>query len=547
MNFIFALLTALVISVSIIPVAIRFASNLGMVDMPDPRKVHAFPIPRVGGIGIVVGSLVSILLWVPLDNMMLAYLFGSLVLLVFGAWDDSHELGHYVKFIGQFIAVGAVVYWGDVWVSSMPFMDHPVSEFIGKPFTVIAIVGMVNAINHSDGLDGLAGGESLMSLACLAYLAYLSGGVEVVMVAAAVIGGVFGFLRFNTHPAKVFMGDSGSQFLGFSLGVLAVVLTQKVNPGLSMALPVLILGLPVIDIIAVFAQRIYHGMNWFRATRNHVHHRLLDLGYDHYQSVVIIYAIHAFFVVNALWLQYAFDWVVLSLYLSVCSAVFAVLIVAENKEWKANKYGTESGVTRTMTALKTNRIFSKGPLLFVRISVPLYLLSGSLRVGHVPKDFGLAATVITAVLLFGLVLHKVQSGAYFVRMAVFGTAAFLVYLIHQYADAARVFSDAEIVYFVALGIAIAIAVRYDRRKAPDRQFKTTPTDYLMILLVIVVSLFSRQSLHENDLWTIFMKTLVLFYGCELIINRGSKLWNGLLDFSVMVSVGILGIKVISLS
>lgn len=543
MNFMFVLLTALVISVSIIPVMIRFASNLGMVDMPDPRKVHAFPIPRVGGIGIVVGSLVSILLWVPLDNMMLAYLFGSLVLLVFGALDDSHELGHYVKFIGQFIAVGAVVYWGDVWVSSMPFMDHPVSEFIGKPFTVIAIVGMVNAINHSDGLDGLAGGESLLSLACLAYLAYLAGGVAVVMVAAAVIGGVFGFLRFNTHPAKVFMGDSGSQFLGFSLGVLAVVLTQKVNTGLSMALPVLILGLPIIDIIAVFAQRIYHGMNWFRATRNHIHHRLLDLGYDHYQAVVIIYAIHAFFVVSALCLQYAFDWVVLALYSGVCLAVFAVLVVAKNKGWKANKDGAESGITRIMTALKMNRIFSKWPLLFVKIAIPLYLLLGSLWVEQVSRDFGLAAIVIAALLLFGLVFRKMQSAVYLVRMAIFGTAAFLVYLIHQYTGATRIFSDAMMAYFVVLAIAIAIAVRY----APDLQFKTTPTDYLMVFMVIAASLFSQQSFYENDLGVVVVKVLIMFYGCELIINRGSRLSNGLLDFSVMVSAGILGVKALMLS
>ena len=170
MSNLFIFFTALVVSVAIIPVMIRLAPRLGMVDLPDPRKVHTIPTPRVGGVGIVIGSLIPILLWVPLDNAIVAYLFGALILLVFGLWDDSRELGHYVKFIGQFVAVLAVVYYGDVYVKTLPFADlEPISPTIGKPFTVFAIVGMINAVNHSDGLDGLAGGLSVLSLSCIAY------------------------------------------------------------------------------------------------------------------------------------------------------------------------------------------------------------------------------------------------------------------------------------------------------------------------------------------------------------------------------------------
>ena len=274
---------AIVISAAIIPLMMRWAPRLGMVDLPDPRKVHTSPIPRVGGIGIVIGALIPIFLWVPLDASLYAYLFGSLVLLAFGVWDDCRELGHYVKFIGQFIAVLAVVYYGDVYVQTLPFMDlEPLSEPVARAFTVIALVGMINAINHSDGLDGLAGGLSVLSLGAIAYLAYMAEhGAAVVTVAIAVLGGVLGFLRYNTYPARVFMGDGGSQFLGFTLGFLAVYLIQKVDPALSPALPALLLGLPIVDILAVFAQRMYGGMNWFRATRNHVHHRLLEIDFDH--------------------------------------------------------------------------------------------------------------------------------------------------------------------------------------------------------------------------------------------------------------------------
>ncbi len=160
LTFILPLIAALVLSMVIIPIMVRLAPRLGMMDKPDPRKVHAIPIPRVGGVGIFFGALIPIVLLLPIDQTLVAYLFGALVLFAFGVMDDCKELGHYVKFIGQFIAVIAVVYYGDVYVSLLPFMGgEPVSALVGKPFTVIAIVGMINAINHSDGLDGLAGGN----------------------------------------------------------------------------------------------------------------------------------------------------------------------------------------------------------------------------------------------------------------------------------------------------------------------------------------------------------------------------------------------------
>ncbi|MBI3440555.1 MAG: undecaprenyl/decaprenyl-phosphate alpha-N-acetylglucosaminyl 1-phosphate transferase, partial [Proteobacteria bacterium] len=228
-------------------------------------------------------------------------------------------LGHYVKFVGQFLAVIVVVYYGNLYVTYLPFLDAELTATIGKPFTVFAMVGVINALNHSDGLDGLAGGMSLLSLSAIAYLAYLvdEGAARniTILIALATIGGVIGFLRYNTHPARVFMGDGGSQFLGFTSGFLTVYLMEKVNPALSPALPALILGLPIIDILAVFVQRIYHGMNWFRASKNHIHHRLLQLGFDHYEAVVIIYSVQIVLVACAIMLPYEPDLLIAPLYL----------------------------------------------------------------------------------------------------------------------------------------------------------------------------------------------------------------------------------------
>src|SRR5262245_8207109 len=171
MNELLAITTALVVSIAVIPMMIRLAPRLGMVDLPDARKVHLRPVPRVGGIGIALGALAAILVMAPQAGWVHFYVAGALVLIVFGALDDSREMGHYTKFVGQFLAVIPLVWFGDLWVSSFPFLATPLPAEIGKPFTAFAMVGVINAINHSDGLDGLAGGESLLSLACLAYLA----------------------------------------------------------------------------------------------------------------------------------------------------------------------------------------------------------------------------------------------------------------------------------------------------------------------------------------------------------------------------------------
>jgi UDP-GlcNAc:undecaprenyl-phosphate GlcNAc-1-phosphate transferase len=527
---------------AIIPMMIRLAPRIGMVDQPDPRKVHAVPIPRVGGLGIIVGALAAMILWMPFEQAVVAYLFGSVVLLVFGAWDDSCELGHYVKFIGQFIAVIALVYWGDVWVSMVPFLAEPLPAYIGKPFTVFAVIGVINAINHSDGLDGLAAGESMMSMGAMAYLAYLADGQAALMIALATMGGVFGFLRFNTHPARVFMGDAGSQFLGFSLAVITIRLTQHANPGLSMALPALLLGLPVIDILAVFAQRAYHRLNWFKATKNHIHHRLLELGFDHYQSVVIIYSIQAFFVASALVLRYESDSLIVALYLGVCASLFSLLFLAERKGWQVNRQGQKSKLALLISRMKSSPMMAKWPVLFIKISIPIYLVAGSFMVGgSVPRDFGIAAVVLAVVLAFGLVFYRMRSSEYLVRVAVYATAAFVVYLLEKFT--VQLSSDiriAELIFYVLLGGSVAFVIRYVR----DVNFHTTPTDYLLVFLVVVSGILSRGQVQEDSLGILVVKVVILFYGAEIIISRGSRLWNAMLDFSVLAATGILGAKVL---
>ncbi len=535
----------MVISMVLIPFMIRLAPYIGMVDQPDPRKVHLKPIPRVGGIGIVLGTLLAVIIWLPLDTYLWSYLAGAFVLLVFGALDDCFELGHYVKFIGQFVAVGVVVFVGDVWVEHIPFFDSVLPETSGKVLTFIAIVGLVNAINHSDGLDGLAGGETLLSLACLAYLAIIiddSASSELLIMIFSLIGGILGFMRFNNHPAQIFMGDAGSQFLGYSLAIFTIILTQKIHTSVSMALPLLILGLPVVDILAVFAQRIYHGMNWFRASKNHIHHRLLELGFDHYQSVIVIYSIQIVLVMSAVSLRYASDELVLGLYLAICGLLFLLLYVSEIRNWKFAVKGDESKLSGFIKSLRERKLFSDGPLLILKIFIPGYFLVGSLFISQVPTDLQVELAAICLMLIASWLLKKYDLSAYLLRISIYVFAVIMVYLLEQ-----QVIPDdgwlyyADIVFFTILAMTVAVVVRYARQVS----FSVTPFDYLMVVLVIVSGIVQQNYGSELALGYIVIKSVILFYGCELAVNNRKSDAGNLIGFASFVAACILFFKLMN--
>lgn len=541
MTYLLGFITAVVISMTVIPLMARLAPHIGMIDRPDPRKVHAVPIPRAGGVGIVLGALVPIALWLPITDLQAAYLFGSLVLLFFGIWDDTCELGHYVKFIGQFLAVIAVVYYGDLYVTHLPFFDAVIAESIGKPFTVVAIVGVINALNHSDGLDGLAGGMSLLSLSSIVYLAYMADESTArhatILIALATIGGVFGFLRYNTHPARVFMGDGGSQFLGFTLGFLAVYLIEQVNPALSPALPALYLGLPVIDILVVFVQRVYHGMNWFRASKNHIHHRLLALGFEHYEAVVIKYSIQTLFVVCAMFLGYESDILILAIYLGVSAILFSFLITAEHRGWRVGIVRHATVITRFINAVKKNRMFQSVPVKFVSASVPVLFVVTGLLADKVPHDFGIVSAVMVVTLVLYMIT-KVAMDSIIAQAIYYVTAAFVIYLETRHlGQQIPMFDVTEIVFFVTLAVAIGLAIRYGEKS----DFRTTPMDYLVIFVVLFASYVLHSMPDKAEIGLMVVKLILVFYACELIVLRMRSKLNSL-NVSALVTLSVLAYR-----
>lgn len=539
----FLLLLAVALCMLIIPGARRLAPRIGMLDQPDPRKVHQLPVARVGGWGIALGSLVPLVLLNPsFPPPLLAFVVGSLVLFCFGLWDDARQIGHWPKFLGQAIAVALVVFWGDLYVTRLPFIEgEAMSPLVGKLFTSVAMIGAINAINHSDGLDGLAGGESMLSLVAIGYLGHLAGSDLVTDVALAVIGGIVGFLRFNTHPAIVFMGDTGSQFLGFTLAFLVVYLVQVANPAAGAVLPLLLLGLPIADILAVLYQRIRGRMNWFRATRNHVHHRLLDLGFTHYETVVAIYSLHAVLVASAVLLRYEADAFVLAWYLLLVGALFALLLGAERSGWRPLR--REQPVLERMTRLPAT-LRDAGKLQEVLLGVlsmpiPLFLVGAVLWSSEVPRDFSVAAAIVGTLTV--LLLLAPWAKGFAPRVAVYVTVAFAAYLFVRYPGGGAHAATSAVNYgMLVLAGGLLLYVRFLSRQ----RFGLTPTDYLIAFAALALALFGRwsgTSLGAESLVRFVLYAVVLFYACEVVIGNLER-WRYVLGVPTALALTILTVR-----
>jgi UDP-GlcNAc:undecaprenyl-phosphate GlcNAc-1-phosphate transferase len=523
------------LSLSIIPLMWRFAPRLGLVDVPDSRKVHSMPVPRVGGWGITLGTVLPLALWVKFDTLLLSFVAAILILFAFGIWDDVRNIGHWPKFLGQLLATGAVVYYGGLYVERVPFFDEPLNETVAKPLSMFALIGAINAFNHSDGLDGLAAGESMLTLLGLAILGYLGGSPIVIGIALSMMGGILGFLRYNSYPAQVFMGDSGSQVLGFALGFLAIYLTQRVDTALSAAVPLLLLGVPIADIVLVLYKRIRAKTNWFRASRNHLHHRLLDLGIAHRQTVIILYFVHALLVVAAVLMRYQPDLNVATTYVLIVSGSIAGLAIAEHSQWKP---GTGGSRGEGAGELWRSRVARTLPQRLIWIMAPALTLFGSLWSGHVPRDVGLVAALLAAVLAYELGFARAVR-AQIIRLSVYVAAIASAYLAVNYPGvlAPRGVEVGAIALVACLVAAIAAYVRF----GGDQKFSTTPTDYLTGFTVLALLVFAAIDAGSRPLVQIIVFAIALLYGCEVVIGRTVKRWSAF-NVTALVTLTILAVR-----
>jgi len=292
------------------------ATRRGWVSLPQGgRHVHQAPLPRLGGVAIFLAFSVSLSVWLALSLVFPRLLDGlapttllriyvpACLIFCLGIYDDLRGAGPYLKFAVQAIAA-AMLFAGGMRVLDLPliFGSHTLPWFVGLPLTVLWVVAVTNAFNLIDGLDGLAAGSALFSTMVVFVVSLVNHSWLGSLMSVTLAGAILGFLRFNFNPATIFLGDSGSLFIGFMLSALALAGAEKAPTFVAVAIPVVSFGLPILDTMLSIVRRLISGRPIFAADREHIHHKLLQMGFSHRQVVIVLYAVSAMFAMLSLFL-----------------------------------------------------------------------------------------------------------------------------------------------------------------------------------------------------------------------------------------------------
>ncbi len=542
MPYLSTLLLSTFITILLIPAfskaALRF--NVGL-DMPDARKVHQRPIPRIGGIALTVGVYGSAFLWGPQDQFLRAYMIGGGIIVLFGLLDDVKGLNFRIKFLAQIAAAIVMVVYGGMRIRSLGGLlpeDMLLPDVVAVPLAVIAIVGVTNAINLADGLDGLAGGICLLSFSCLAYLAYLVENTALCLLALALAGAIFGFLRYNTYPAELFMGDTGSQFLGFSAVSLALSLTQC-QTALSPLAPLLILGFPVLDTLSVMAQRFAERRPLFSPDKNHFHHKLMRLGLFHSESVLTIYVVQAVLICAAVFFRFSSEWFLLVSYLLFSAAILAGFHFAESNEWKLQRHQViDRFIKGRLARLREQGVLIKVCFRVIQFGVPLLLLVTSLAPANVPSTF---------VPLFAAFLGILLIVAKFKKEWLRGCLTAILYLFIPLVVSLNMEKADEFetllgqlynLSYLVLGFFVVLTLKFTRRQ---RGFKTTPMDFLVLFIALVVPHVLAKYVHLDNIAAVAAKTVMFYFSYEVLMGelRGDLT---MLAFASMAPIAIMLVR-----
>ncbi|MBQ8005361.1 MAG: undecaprenyl/decaprenyl-phosphate alpha-N-acetylglucosaminyl 1-phosphate transferase [Clostridia bacterium] len=274
------------------PLVRVLAFKIGAVDVPkDHRRMHSVPIPRIGGLAIFIGFALTILAFCPPSRFNAVALFGGLIIVAMGVLDDIFALNAWIKLAAQ-VLVAFIAVAEDITIDFLTFGDKMVSLGAWEiPITVLWIVGLTNSINLIDGLDGLACGVSAICSMSLFVVMIILGDFRSALIIAILTGACIGFFPFNAHPAKIFMGDTGAQTLGYLLSIISIQGVFKTHTVFSFLIPLSIFGLPIFDTFFAVFRRLIHGKSPFSSDRGHIHHRLIDMGFGQRKSVSILYSI----------------------------------------------------------------------------------------------------------------------------------------------------------------------------------------------------------------------------------------------------------------
>ena len=340
-----ALAAAFVISFAATPIIKIFAQKVGAMDVPgEARRVHDHPIPRMGGLAIFLGFILSVVLFADISRPVQGILLGAVIVVAVGAVDDIVSLPAWLKLLFQIAAAIVAVLHGVVIENVMnPNVFSSVDVLhlgaLSAPITVIWIVAITNSVNLIDGLDGLAAGVSTIAGVTMLVIALLVADGNVAVLLAALVGACVGFLPYNLNPAKIFMGDTGALLLGYVLSTASILGLFKFYAVVSFAVPFLVLAVPLFDTVFAFFRRLLKGQNPMKPDRGHFHHRLIDMGLSQKQAVAILYTISAILGLAAVVLTTSGEIKALILIAAFClAAVIAGFILLSHHAQETQKH-----------------------------------------------------------------------------------------------------------------------------------------------------------------------------------------------------------------
>lgn len=328
-NIVYILIVTFVTSFVLVPITKRLARHIGAMDIPNERKIHSKPMPRLGGLAIYAAFLLGYMIYGSNTPQMLSVLIGSFLILMMGVFDDISPIRAKYKLLVQIAASLIVVFYGKIYLTEVSVlglnfvMPAPLNYILSS----MIVVGLVNAINLMDGLDGMASGISsiyFLTIAIVAYILNRFGGLDI-MLAIIMLGATLGFLVYNFPPASTFMGDSGSNFLGFMIAVISL-LGFKVTTFTSLIIPFVILALPIFDIAFSIFRRLLKGQGIAEPDKEHFHHQLLKMKFSPRTSVIIIYLINISFAAVSIFYALGDDRFALVIYLMLMILLLFIVL-----------------------------------------------------------------------------------------------------------------------------------------------------------------------------------------------------------------------------
>ncbi len=537
MQYVMPFIVGMAVTMVCLPTLARLAAWWLIIDRPGVRKIHAVPIPRVGGVAMAAGVVVAALLTMHLQAADRWFLAAATVLIAFGVADDRFDLNYRVKLLGQLLAVIIVVWGGDVRIHMIALDDRLwLPSWVSMPLTVLFLVGVTNAVNLADGLDGLAGGTTF--LCAVALISSVTDPGSSTALALAFAGAVLGFLRFNTYPASVFMGDAGSQLLGFTIGVLSIRATQSGSSEISAAIPILLLAVPILDTLSVIVQRLGEGRSPFSADKNHIHHKLLALGFDHHEAVMVIYVAQGALFVLAYFLRYESDALILALVSVFFLTSIGVFQIAARTGWRLRRRDETHDATmpRLLNIMQQPAALPRLSYWAIAAAIGIYASLIVVETASLSSDFRVLVIALLAVIAgFSVVLRR--SPLYVVeKAALYVTATVLVYLDAVLLPEDRLLSALG---WAAVAVAaLATAVRLRLRN--DRGFELTPLDLIVLFMALVVPSLPGTLRLPNGGALAIAKLVIVFYALEMLVSRAERrpIWLRLGAASVLAGLAL---------